>query len=266
MSDKHQSHNELKKPDVFQVQGIKLLSWIDSNTKLLMMIIAPVVLLIGAFFVWNHFSQSQAERLRDELSKIDALYQKEEEGVSKQREAIQNEMQELIKTVKGNSKDLEPKFKELQEKMSLIKADHSQSQQKYAEFSSAHMDKAVGWRAGLEAASILVEKKEYVKATELLKTVISRAHLPVYQIQGRLFYASLLEETGKSEDALTEIDKALALKPSDDIAASALVTKGRILQEFGKKEEAVKAFDEVLSKYAETAEAEKARVAKTFVR
>ena len=266
MSEKHHSQNELKRPDVFQVQGFKLLSWIESNTKLLGLIIAPIVILVGAFVTWNHFSQSNAERLRDELSTIDSIYEKEEEGVSKQREAIQKEMQDLIKTVKGNSKELEPKFKELQEKMSLIKADHSQSQIKYAEFSNVHMDKAVGWRAGLEAANILVDKKDYVKATELLKNVIGRAQLPVYQIQGRLYYASLLEETGKAEDAIMEIDKALALKPHDDIAASALVSKGRILQDVGKKEDALKAFDEVLSKYGETPDAEKARVARSLIR
>jgi hypothetical protein len=41
MSDKHLDPKDLKKPDAFQVQGFKTLSWIETNAKLLIVIILP---------------------------------------------------------------------------------------------------------------------------------------------------------------------------------------------------------------------------------
>ena len=265
MSDKHLNPNELKKPDAFQVQGFKTLSWMERNIKLLGLCIAPVVLLVCAFYAWNYFSERSVQKLRDELSSIDMIYQQEEEAVSKPREALQKEMQDFMKGAKGDQKLVDVKMKELQEKMALIKADHSGSLTKYEAFSQQNMNKPAGWRAGMEAANILVERNEYAKAVEILKPIMEKAQLPLYQTQGRIYYAALLEETGKKDEALIELDKALASKPNEELAANALMAKGRILQESGKKEEALKAFDEVLSKYAESSEVEKAKVARSFV-
>jgi predicted negative regulator of RcsB-dependent stress response len=266
MSDKHLDPKDLKKPDAFQVQGFKTLSWIETNAKLLIGIILPFPIVFCAFFAWNYFSERSSQKLRDELASIDMMYQQEEEAVSKPKEALQKEMQDFMKVAKSDQKLIDAKMKELQEKMTLIKADHSGSLEKYEAFSKLHSDKPAGWRAGLQAANIVVQKNDYPKAIEILKPIIEKAQLPLYQTQGRIYYAGILEETGKKEEALLELDKALGLKPNDELAAYALMAKGRILHETGKNEDALKAFDEILSKYAETSEAEKAKVARSIIR
>ena len=266
MSDKHLDPKDLKKPDAFQVQGFKTLTWMERNVKLLGAIIAPIVLLISAFYAWNYFSEKSAQKLRDELSAIDMMYQQEEEAVAKPREALQKEMQEFVKGAKGDQKLIDAKMKELQDKMALIKADHSASLTKYETFSKQHQNKPAGWRAGMEAANIAVDRKDYVKAIQILQPIMEKAQLPVYQTQGRIYYAGLLEETGKKAEALLELEKAIASKPNDELAAHAWMAKGRILHETGKNDEALKAFDEVLTKYADSSEVEKAKVARSIVR
>lgn len=285
MSDKHIDPKELRRPDLFQQQMIKLLSWVEKNIKTLLLLLAPLLLIVVAFFTWNYVGERNAETQRNELSSIDLLYDNEEEGVSKQREEVQKQIEQLMqsnpaalnpamlgeKTAKAKidpkaEKEKEAKIKDLEEKYRAIKADHSVSLAKFEEYSRKNSNHPTGWRAGLKAATILVEQKEYVKAIDLLTPVLEKAQNPVYQVQGRIYLASLLEETSKVDEAISQLDKVLAQKPQSEVASKVLFTKARMLSQTGKAEEASRVFDEVVNSYASTPEAEKARAARSMAR
>jgi len=285
MSDNHINPKELRRPDLFQQQMLKLLSWADKNLKLLILAIVPIVLIIAGFYTWNYFGQRAAEKQLDELSKIDLVYNQEEESVSSQRESVQKEMEFLMQAdvlakaattkAEGNSKAKsdpksekakEEKLRDLQEKLKAIKADHSGSLLKFEEYAKNNMGNPAGWRAGLTAATILVERKEFEKAASMLGPLLDNAKSSVYQVHGRIYLSSILEETGKSDDAVVQLDKALAQKPQSEVAARVLFSKARILNQSGKTEDASKIFDEVVTNYGTTPEAEKARAARSMLR
>ena len=119
------------------------------------------------------------------------------------------------------------------------------------------MTTSEGLRAGVSAANIEISNQNIESATKLIESVLnSSPRGPFYNVQIRLLYSNLLEELGRKEEAIKELDMVL-VNAMDSLKPKVLFAKGRILFQLGKAKEADTIFDELRKNYANSQEAKK---------
>ncbi len=274
MSQKDELGSNLKKQDFFQKKATAFLSWMLLNKKTILILFSPIlgIFLIG--LIWQYVSDKKIESKRNDLSKINVVYQDESKAASDQRTEIEKKIEELTKSSdkdeKGNPKKIEEtpeikKQKEIMEKqIADIKEDHSKSLAQYQDFFKAHTKDPSGWFAGFRAVTILLEKKDLEGAKKLLEEMSQQTKAnSIYQFQIHSLLSGLYEEAGDDEKALAALDEAMK-SSSDDLKPRLLLSKARILDKQNKRDEAKKNVDEILEKHASSREAEKAKAMKFF--
>ncbi|MBC61247.1 MAG: hypothetical protein CMP11_02225 [Zetaproteobacteria bacterium] len=286
---------QLKAPDLLQIKAYAFGEWVQKNRKIVGLIGGALVVSVVSVLSWRYHLSNERHDRAIALSEIDQLYTSEDLAVEDKRNALMSEFTELNKEKKKLNEDLselnsndkkndqlkqkiQKKTKELEgldkksadliEKAQLLKADHTISQEKYFNFFSEHTKYPQAWRAGLKAASLLAESKEYTKAVEVLTRILEKAPQEdlFYQFQVRLFYINLLEEQSRYEEAFSETDKLLSLTTLDESQKSkALFKKGRLFMHSGNSKDAVLVFDQILNDYSLSAEAQQARAFKALL-
>jgi len=271
---------QLKQPDEFQKKAFRLLDWLTANKSVAIGILVPIGLAVVGGFGWNYLQKQQAEDRRDQIAEIDLTFRNEAEAAKEQQDqvsaqisALQKQLDDLKKKVKDGDKsqassqklqELETKHKELSARYKTMEPDHKASFEKYLAVYGQHKDTPEGWRAGLSASSIQINRKEYAKASELLKEILTNTrNIPFYQFQVRSVYMGLLEEQGQFDVALEEKEALIDSAATDD-KPKALLQVGRLEHLAGKKEEALKTLDLIINEHNASQEAQKARAIKAL--
>lgn len=271
---------QLKQPDEFQKKAFRLLDWVVENKSTAIGILIPVGLAVVGGFGWKYMQKAQGEDRREKIAKIDKVYLEESEKSISDQEGLTSQIADLRKqlddlktqikegkdTAEGEAKlsSLEAQEKTLNERLKSIKPDHKAAFEKYLAAYGEFKSKPEGWRAGIKAASIQISKKEYEKAADLLKDILSQSESePFYQFQVRATYMSLLEEQGKFDQALEEKSKLLEYATGDN-KPKALLIVGRLELLAGQKEKALETLEKVITEYNASQEARKARAFKAL--
>jgi tetratricopeptide (TPR) repeat protein len=96
-------------------------------------------------------------------------------------------------------------------------------------------------------ADILLEKSQYEDALEILKSLLGKDPDDAWAVLGAI--GATLYEMGRYEEALEELDRALASASEDErpmAARSSALVKGAALQALGRHKEALDEFDKAL--------------------
>ena len=268
-----ESQKGLKGPDLFQLKVYQAIDWMRKNQKKVAIIITPVlgVVIFGvAFqFIQAHLTQSRAAA----LGNIDTLYAEGEEKAQKEREKLQEELQRMEGKSEGKDEkaspasptaspqEIEAKKKQIED----IKADQTIPLKQYQEFYTANISTPEGWRAGLSVAQEALRQKKFQDAQNLVKQILAESTgVDFYQEHVRLFYISILEELRLFDEALKECETLISLA-DDTLKPQALLVKGRFLLLAEKKEDALKVFDDLLTRYNSSPEAQRARAFKAVL-
>jgi predicted negative regulator of RcsB-dependent stress response len=281
-----QAQKELKRPDKFQIELMQIADWIAKHRKqLLNFALLPIASIIAVGLTYQKVQEHRTETRADELSKIDVVFEKENEAADKQRKLIQEKMAKLVEAPKpaggeANSpekvanpeeaaskpvavvldpKAVEAETKKFEAELKLIKPDHTESLVSYQKYFDANASNPEGWRAGMRAVNIQVELRKYSDAALTAERLLKQAlALDFYQVQVRMLYVSILEELDRYDDALKELD--LLTKLADEaLQPKVLLTKGRIEILKNNKTAAHTTFEGLIAKHAASAEAQKAK-------
>ncbi len=290
MSQGKKHQKQLKRPDAFQVKALDFLAQAEKNKATLIKIVVPIVVILFSIVGYQYYVDYAAESRRQDLASIDAIFEAENEKIQEQRKKIQEEIASIDKKISEQEKALTPKVddknkakevdKKIEETAELKKlredkkvladqqkdlmADHSGSSAKYQEYFQGHKTSAEGLQAGLKSANILIEQKKFEDAANTLKTVLEGAPKNnFYQGQVRVLYASLLEQMGKFDEALEQLNLSLEVV-GDGLKPRVLLSKGRVLLLKKDSEGAYKALDTLISKHGSSQEAHKAKTMKAL--
>jgi hypothetical protein len=292
VTGKKQIQKELKQPDKFQIELMHVADWIAMHRKqLLMYAVLPIASIVIVGLTFQKIQEHRTDVRLQELSKIDVIFDKENETAEKKKSEIQEKIAKILdkqqpagetakkadnsanpaasaanpaEAAKAPVEPLDPKVaeaekKKLETEMKSIKADHGESLVGYQKFFDANPSNPEGWRAGMRAVNIQVEGRKYQEAAIIAERLLKQAlALDFYQVQVRLLYVSILEELDRFDDALKEIE-ILAKLGDDSIQPKILLTKGRIEILKNSKAEAHTTFEGLIAKHGSSAEAQKAK-------
>lgn len=260
---------ELKRPDTFQEKGLKLITWATQNQSKVALMFVPVLVVAGVGYGVYFFSEKSADTRRKNLSSIMALVTEEQNGVSKNKESMQKEVDTIRSTATAKkTADGKPglptaeemlKISELEKKMADLKPDHGASTAKFKEFYDKNPATAEGWMAGLTWSRKQLDDGKLSEARPVIEAIVkaSTAH-KLYQIQSRFMLANVLDELGEFDTALKETEVLVGLV-DDDAKAMVLLMKGQI-QYFKKDFPSAKStLGEIVEKHGSTREASLAR-------
>jgi predicted negative regulator of RcsB-dependent stress response len=267
------NHKDLKRPDRFQSAGLAILTKMMQNKQWMLGLVAGVlglVILLGGWSFWQ--SKVGGER-RDALASIEKVYAGELKKADDQRQEIQTQLDKLEadsvpkeaapsadpKAPAINAENMVKKF-ELEARLKLIKADHSDSLPKFREFFTKHAKSSEGWLAGMRASSILMARREFPAAKEIVQGVMtaSKGHA-FYQIQSRMALVGLLEEEKDFDGAVKLVDEVLPLAQNDGLKAQALWVKANALQLKGDKVASETVYKEIIEKFPTSRESGRAK-------
>lgn len=273
------SHKEqlkaLKGPDAFQARVLLALEWLTKNTRLLLVLIAPVVVVLIASLGWRYVTKVRKDQRLAALGQVQIIFDGElrkagdaRQAVNKEIEAIDKKISEAAAKNPNQAADAAPPPADpaltaekdtLEKKLEAIKPDHSQSVLKFKEYFAAHPDTAEGWMAAMTAAGIFANEAKFAEARPLLEAVVSQSkNHTFYQAQARLSLVGVLEEAGEFDQALAQIE-ALDKQAGKDLKPRLLLAKGRILLLKNDQEQAKATFSNLIDNFAASAEAQKAR-------
>jgi len=280
MTGKTKLAKELRKPDQFQVQVMSGMDWLQANIKPIMAGVVTLVVIAVSFFGWRFWQDSQTNSQQTELALVELEFLKESEAADKQRELLQKQI-EALEAKAGTPADpaaasdtpalvalsaedqLAKTVAEAQ--LTAIKADHTASAAAYRSFHQKYPDSPEGWMAGLRAVSVMLEKREFPAARDLLAAIVAQSkNDEFYQIQGRLAYVGVLEELGEFDQALAETERLLELA-NEDLKPQMLLVKGRIQYLKNTKPEAIATLDTIIEQHATSPEAQKARAMRALL-
>lgn len=273
------SHKEqlkaLKGPDAFQTRILLALEWLTKNTRLLLVLLAPVVVVALASVGWRYLNKVRKESRLVELGKVQVVFDDELRKANDARQVISKEIDVVDKKIsdaaaKTTTKEaesappvtdpaLQAEKDALEKKLEAIKPDHSQSVGKFKEYFNSHTDTAEGWMAALTAAGIYTSQEKFSEARPLLEAVVTQSKdNSFYQAQARLSLVGILEEASEYDQALAQIE-ALDKQASKELKPRLLLAKGRILLLKKDTEQAKAIFNNLIDVYGASAEAQKAR-------
>lgn len=267
------NQKDLRRPDRFQSAGLAILAKIMQNKQWMLGLVAGIlgiVILLAAWSFWQHKVGGQR---RDSLASIEKAYAGELKKADDQRQEIQTQLDKL--EAADAPKDVAPgadanspplnaeslmKKLELESRIKQIKADHSDSLPKFREFFANNQTSPEGWLAGMRASSILIERREFPVAKEVLQGVMTASKgSAFYQIQSRMALVGLLEEEKDFDGAVKLIDEVLPLAQNDGLKAQALWIKANALQLKGDKVACESVYKEIVEKYPTSRESGRAK-------
>ena len=271
MTDKI-NHKKLKAPDFFQVRLMSMFDWVLKNLKLFALMLLPLAFVLLAGFAWQWYSGYQSDKRLDSLAAVEDVFSQELLDSGKRREEIQKKIDALgaanpaapdDKTKKdvalAETAQIAAQRKELEVLRDLIKPDHSNSLEVFKKYFEQHSGKSEGWMAGMRAVSILLGMKKEVDARPIVETVAKESiAVPFYQIQSRMILVGLNEDAGNFDEALKDVETLIGLA-DEELQPKMLFAKGRIQLLKDAKTDAKTTLDELVSKHANSPEAQKAR-------
>ncbi len=271
---KNLDRKKLVAPDAFERGSANAVNWMKKNMILLSVLAVAAVVLVSVFFGSRYMKDSNNSKLRTELSAIDALNAEEVDGIKDQRDnlikKVSDQTAEIAKIKKANATDpkiatLEASKKSLEKQLKDLLPDHSGSLQKYVDFYNSNKASPAGLMAGVQAAKIHVQKKDYASATPILNHVVENGgDFPFFDIQIRLYLVSLLEEQGEFKQAISKIDAVLKKPLHEDIMPLLLLTKGRLQIFDNDRENAVSTLNKIIKDHSKSYEASQAKQYKIY--
>ena len=282
---KKERKKELSNPDKFQVTMTGLLDWAEKNVKAIALVVAPIFVLAIVAVVWQYMSQAQADTRVEELAKITEKYDAEKEAFDKRKQELQKRLNEVSAkiraaeqavakandnkegddgaednpVVKGLDEALVTERDAIQKQVDAMTPDHSGSLGEFRSFFDKYSGSPEGWRAGVQAAKILVDEDKFADSKTILTDVVKQSlQNEFFQIYGRLLLINVLEELGEFDQALTEVTTLEGLS-GDDLKPKVLLMKGRIQLAKQAKTEAKTTLDTLIEKHGTSPEAQKAR-------
>lgn len=265
MSNIKVNQKELKAPDQFQTRMLHVIYMLDRYKIHLILVAVAVVLVVGGWFGFVHYQDTQAEKRLSALAEVEDVFAKEAEVVDGKQAEISKKISELELVAKKGQKDAkldpqtEKKKAELEKEMAAIKPNHEKSLKEYQAFYEKFKNEKEGWVAGLKAASILIDMKKFEPARDLVAKIMkSSLKNPFYQVQTRMLYISIQEELGDYKSAISEADVLLGLV-GDEEKPKVLLMKGRLQYFNGAKEDASSTFATIIEKHASSPEAKTAQ-------
>ena len=277
----------LKAPDAFQV---KVMSYVDEMLKHRTFLYAlglGSVVLVTLILGGRYYKSEQARKRVVALSEIDQLFLSEEETAQNERSKILEKVENLEKKIdeqekiasskkeaketekKANNSNLdkdkkvlalEKEIEKYEQSLENIKADHGSSLKKFEDFYANHKDSPEGIRAAIMVINQMLDDKKFQEASSLTSDILTHLNdKPFLQIQLTNLHISILEELSKYDEALNALEQVEKMDSEEKNKASYLLTRGRLYMHYGKKDQASQTFKELMSKYENSQEANKAR-------
>lgn len=277
MASKKENAKKLKEPDQFQARGAELIDTIIANQKAIALVVVALVVLAAGTAGWQWHQANQLEAQAMELGEIKSKYEDEIKQVTRLRTPIQLEIAKLQEEVKKleedkknkkNTKTIEEtnkKIEELTAKREAVLPDHSESAKLYREFFEKYNNSAAGWMAGIQAANIYLENNKLQEAHDLIQKVLTSSKKDnFYQTYPRFTLVSILEDLGKFDDALSQLDIIVSLG-NEKLLPRVLLAKSRIQylkNDFAKAKETVAI---IIQNHGQSPEAQKAKSLKLLL-
>ncbi len=258
MSGYKKRQQELRSIDRFQKALIPYIRWIEQNPKILIQGAGGVLFLLLIGFGVQYWNQKQEAQRADLLGVIDGVYDREQKKAGEAQQALAEQVKPL-KDKKDPTPEESQKIKSLEEQITQVKPDHTGSLEQYSQYFRQNPSLPEGWRAGMTAAKILIDQLSYEKATEILKEVLKASQSDsFYQAQGTYLIVSLLEELGRHDEALAQIEE-IAKKTALDEVPKILYVKARLLLTGQKEKEGVQVLDTLIQDHNSSTYAQKAQ-------
>lgn len=278
----------LKRPDAFQTSVASGLERAFQYKGVIFTVIGAAVIGTIAIAGYERYKANQTNVRINELGKIESAFQQETDALNVERNKIREEVGKLSEP---SADGKEPKLTaaqtqkkvELQKKLTSMVPDHSRTLGKYRDYYAKYKAYPEGWMAGMRAAGILIDGKQFGDAKDLLSEILQHSSDSLfYQINGRMLYINVLDELNELDPALAEVESLLReinkidkmaqaakksrkddkaqdfLNPADNLKPQVLLTKGRLLARKGDKESAQKVFSDIVENHKETDEARQA--------
>jgi predicted negative regulator of RcsB-dependent stress response len=260
MSEHKEMRKTLKSPDQFQIFMAKFIDWMLINRAFLVASVCVVAVLVVGMWGWKEVERRRTETLRNAFSAIEIKYQDEDRALDGQRKEIQDK----IAAIDPKAADQTAK-NDLEAQLINLKAKHEGSLVEYQKFFAANGNKPEGQAAGFKAASILFSERRFDDARKVVDQLVKLTEkVPVSQLMARSLLVTILEETGNTPEALKECEALLGKVP-EEFKPQVLLTRARLQRATNANDAALKTLDEILSKYGQSREAERARAMKSVL-
>lgn len=276
MTSTHKQQTKaLKAQDPIQARLTLLLDWMLKNANVFFGAFAVLVLGAGAYYGWTVYRESGRSERVEALGQVYVVFDSEQRQAAEARDLLVKKIEAIdAKAVAPAAKPGEPSqpaaaldAASLAEKASLqaqadaIKPDHQGSRAQFEAFAKdqKYADTPEGWHAGMTAAKLYMDDEKFAEARPLLESVLARSKdSPFYQVQARLAFVGLLEETGDFDKALEETG-TLEKIVDKELLPRVLLTRGRLQMLKNAKEDAKTTFAHLIETHGTTPEAQKAR-------
>jgi predicted negative regulator of RcsB-dependent stress response len=266
MAGHKQQEKELKRPDSFQDHILKALMYVKGNKQRSFMLVSPIIAAAALGYAIFSWSSHQSSNRRGELARIAAMQAEAQFTVSKERDELQKKIDTLRTTAPGkDGKKTEISAENLAASTNLelqiadLKPDTSKSTAEYKKFYDANLTNQEGWMAGLTWAGQQLEDGKDADARPVVEA-ISKASTSsnFYQMSSRMMLIGILEDASEYDAAIKECDILISLS-TDEAKPVAMLAKGR--SQYFKKSfpEARIVLNELIEKFATSAEATTAR-------
>lgn len=272
MSGGKELQRQLKGPDAFQAKMLSILNSLMKRKSLVVAILAGVIVVAAAIGGVSYFSRAKNLDRKEELAKIDAVYNSELQGVDKEREQIQKQIAALRAQIPTDAKEKKPEhakmeseIKALEDKMGDLKANHDASLAQYKAFYEKYPEAPEGWAAGMRYAAALLDQDKNSEARPILENIFAKSRDSlVYQVQSGMTLIGVLEDAGDFDAAIEKADALLKVAP-DAIKPKILLAKGRLQLEKNAKDAAAATLDGLIQDHGATPEADQARGMKALL-
>ena len=252
----------LKGPDALQVQASKGLDFALKNKAA---IIAGVVVALSVALIVigvSYFQDSAAEDRREELAKIDMIYEKEQTAFAEKRSAIEKKLDAQKLLVEENKEAAQPELvAKYEAELAAFgdEPDHSASLAAYQKFYEDYKAEPVGWVAGLRVAHAKAEAKDLAAAAAIVKPIFeqSSGH-DILHHQSGIILISLLEDQSQFDEAMQVADTLLS-DAGAELKPQYLLIKARNLYLAKKAEEARTVLKSIVDEHGTSQEATKAK-------
>ncbi len=261
MNKKKRDQLNLKGPDVFQVKASESIEFVKKNSKVVYLAITVAVVAVLASFGIQQYQSSGAEKRQSGLSAIDLAYNDELKAHEEKKTDLEKQIDDLKLLQKEKKSEANTaKLKTLEEQLAKLgEASHDKSLALYKEFYDNHLSHPEGWVAGIRYAYSLAEDNKFDEAEAIVRNIFERSKgYSLVSHQSGLMLISILEDQGKFADSVTIAD-ALVQSSGEELKPHYLLAKARGLFLQKKNAEAKAVAHEIIEKYENSQESEKAR-------
>lgn len=280
MTRRKDQSREMTAPDEFQKRAVGFYSWMYTHQQKIYMGVAAVVLVCAIGVTVNYLVSQKRLRRLDDVSAIDVALEQEKQRLEEQKQSIQSELSAMrtklsaAQSAKPETKEfLTPaQVKELEDKIAAASArrdglvlNSRDIRQNYFEFYQANKGEETGRRAAVQAIMLDIETKDFDAAKKLAAELLAeKAKTPFYQVQVRLVYIGLLEQTGEGEQALAQA-RLLRDSADQDFLPRGLLVAAGVEKRFGDLERARNDLQRIQDEFPDSPEAVKAGALKSIL-